>query len=86
MGNAKTNQGQKMKSTLTIGRREYQVIGTEEKVNNFGQAQTWTDLRGKRGAEVVLVETRCKYGVSATLIHFGRMNPRETVDASLIRR
>jgi len=73
-------------NTLAIGRREYQVISTENKVNNFGQAQTWTDLRGKRGAEVVLVETHCKYGTVATLIHFGRMSPRETIDAALIRR
>ena len=75
-----------MTKTLTIGRREYEILGTEDKVNNFGQPQTWTDLRGKRGADVVLVETRCKYGVSAKLIHFGRMNPSETVDATLIRR
>ena len=81
--NAATNS---TTSTLKIGRREYQIIHVAEKVNNWGQAQTWTELRGKRGAVVVLVETRCKYGVAAKLIHFGRMNPSETVDASLIRR
>lgn len=75
-----------MKSTLSIGSRKYEIIRTEEKVNNFGQDQMWTELRGKRGAEILLVETRCKYGTAAKLIHFGRMSPSETIDASLIRR
>ncbi len=75
-----------MTNTLKIGRREYQIIKSEEKVNNWGQPQTWTELRGKRGAEVVLVETRCKNGVSAKLIHFGRMSPSETVYSWQIHR
>lgn len=74
------------KQALKIGRREYQIIETEKKVNNFGQPQTWTELRGKRGAVVVLIETVCKYGVSAMLIHLDRMVPRETVDAGMIQR
>jgi len=72
--------------TLQIGRREYQIIKAQEKINNFGQAQTWTELRGKRKAVVVLIETRCKHGVAAKLIHLGRKSPAEAVDASLIRR
>ena len=73
-------------NTLTIGRRSFEILGTEKRENNFGQAQTWTELRGKRGAEVVLVETHLKNGTVAKLIHFGRMNPGETIDASLINR
>jgi hypothetical protein len=71
---------------MQIGRRTYTVIKTEKKTNNFGQPQTWTELRGKKGAEVVLVETHHKYGITACLIHFGRMSPRETIDPALIRR
>jgi hypothetical protein len=71
---------------MQIGRRTYTVTSIEKKTNNFGQAQTWTELVGKRGAEVVLVETHHKYGTTAVLIHFGRMNPRETIDPALIRR
>ena len=71
---------------MNIGRRKYTITKTESKTNNFGQDQTWTELVGKRGAEVVLVETHHKYGTTAVLIHFGRMNPRETIDPSVIRR
>lgn len=75
-----------MQNTLSIGSRTYTIEGTRTVVNNFGQTQVWTDLKGSRGADVVLCETQCEYGVVAKLIHFGRMKPAESVDASLIRR
>ena len=75
-----------MKATLKIGRREYRILKQRDFVNHHGQSQTYTDLVGARGADVTLVETHTKYGTAATLIHFGRMSPRETVDASLIHR
>jgi hypothetical protein len=75
-----------MEATLKIGQREYTITGTEEKVNNFGQRQIWTGLRGKRGAEVALVETFSKYGSVLNLIHFGRQTPGETVYPYMIKR
>ena len=75
-----------MSNTLKIGRREYSITNQREVVNHHGQSQTYTDLVGVRGADVTLVETHTKHGTVATLIHFGRMSPRETVDASLIQR
>jgi len=71
---------------IQIGRREYTVEGTKTTTNRLGQNQTWTDLRGKRGASVVLVETEHKYGVAAELFHGGRKSPWESVDRSTIKR
>ena len=75
-----------MNTTLKIGRREYRILKQREFINHHGQSQTYTDLVGARGADVTLVETHTKHGTVATLIHFGRMSPRETVDPSTIHR
>lgn len=84
------NKGQEPKGaskmTIKIGRREYKVEGVRNAVNKWGQPQVWTDLKGKKGAEVVLVETTTKTGIVAKLIHLGRMTPGETIDPSMIKR
>jgi len=71
---------------MKIGTRSYKVTGTTTRTNNFGQAQTWTDLVGARGADVTLIETQVNGRVVANLIHFGRSNPSETIDPALIKR
>jgi|TARA_R110000796_G_scaffold121227_3_gene235412 hypothetical protein len=71
---------------IQIGRRGYTVESTYSKVNNWGQPQVWTNLKGKNGADVVLCETTSENGVSAKLIHMGRRSPLETIDPSLIKR
>ena len=72
--------------TLQIGTRRYTVTSTTTRTNNWGQLQTWTDLKGARGADVTLIETHCKNRTVANLIHFGRSNPSETIDPTLIKR
>ena len=72
--------------TIKIGRRAYTVESVKMVENKHGQKQRYTDKKGKRGADVTLDEPFCKYGTVATLIHFGRMNPRETIDPNLIER
>ena len=75
-----------MINTMKIGRREYTITKVHNLTNNYGQKQTATDLIGKRGAQLTLIETHCKYGTVAKLIHYGRMSPAETVDPSTIQR
>ena len=71
---------------IKIGKRVYTVESTKTARNHHGQNQRYTDMKGKKGAQVTLVETFCKHGTVATLIHFGRMNPRENINAELIDR
>lgn len=73
-------------NSIRIGRRIYTVTSVKLVENNFGQAQRWTDMKGPRGADVTLIETTCDWGTVAKLIHFGRRNPSETIDHSLIER
>ena len=74
-----------MKSTLKIGRREYEIVGTYKR-NNNGQDQTWTELKGKRGAEVYIVEDHCKYGTVTRVFEIGNKNPWRTIEPHIIRR
>ncbi len=73
-------------TTIKIGRRTYFVESTKSIVNRSGQPQQVTNLKGQRGADVILIETTCKYGTVAKLIHIGRFNPGETIDSNLIKR
>lgn len=71
-------------TTIKIGRSTYTATGSEQRRNTSGQQQTFTDLRGGRGASVTMIETE---GVDiVTLVHFGRSKPAEHVHRNSITR
>jgi len=45
-----------MKTTLTISNRKYTITGTVTRPNYHGVVQTWTGLKGARGADVTIVQ------------------------------
>jgi hypothetical protein len=68
--------------TLRIGRRVYEIVGEETVISIHGETSRQTELRGKRGAKLALIER----AHSAMLIHFGRMSPGESIPVSCIHR
>jgi hypothetical protein len=71
-----------MSNTLKIGRREYSIESTDTRTAPTGVLQTWTHLKGARGADVVLIEAA---GFLSTVIHMGSRRA-ERVNPSAITR
>ena len=70
---------------MKIGNRKYTVESTETVVNKNGLLTTYTDLKGPRGADVVLFESHHDWGTSAFLFHFGS-SKRERINPETIQR
>tara|TARA_R100000808_G_C2025005_1_gene71465 strand:- start:262 stop:477 length:216 start_codon:yes stop_codon:yes gene_type:complete len=71
---------------MKIGNRNYTVHKVFTRQNVDGQTETWTALKGSRGAEVLLIEIDFDWGTGARLIHFGRKNSAETINPLTIQR
>jgi len=73
-----------MTSSIKIGRSTYTVTSSARRANTSGQMQTYTDMKGRRGASVTMIETDGSEVV--TLIHFGRNSPAQRVHRDSIVR